>query len=115
MKRFNEMMNIGRAKYVINYHDGVKKHGDGSPFFDIEIFSNKCKKELRVKELRQQGYRTIGSTPDRQALPLCRECGKPMRFGFCLNWCGTDVPGPRARMMKERARSNAKARCAARS
>ena len=60
MKQFYEMMNIGRAKYVVRYHDGVKKHNDGSPFleslFDIEIFSNKRKKERRVKELRQQGY-----------------------------------------------------------
>ena len=50
------VVNIGRAKYVVRYHDGVKKHNDGSPFFDIEIFSNKRKKERRVKELRQQGY-----------------------------------------------------------
>ena len=64
MKQFYEMMNIGRAKYVVRYHDGVKKHNDGSPFleslFDIEIFSNKRKKERRVKELRQQGYNYKG-------------------------------------------------------
>ena len=41
MKIFNTNYNIGKAKYVINTHDGVKKHNDGSMFFDIHIFKNK--------------------------------------------------------------------------
>lgn len=56
MKEFYEMMNVGHAKYVINYHDGEKKHRDGSRFFDIAIFSNKRKKEQFVKSLCQMGY-----------------------------------------------------------
>lgn len=35
---------IGRAKYSISYHDGTKKHKDGSDFWDIKIF--KTKKDL---------------------------------------------------------------------
>lgn len=53
MKIFNTNYNIGKAKYVINTHDGVKKHNDGSMFFDIHIFKNKkdflrCQKELEA-------------------------------------------------------------------
>lgn len=56
MKQFNEMFNIGRAKYVVNHHDGVKTHPDGSPFFDIAIFHNKRKKDKFLNDLRRQGY-----------------------------------------------------------
>lgn len=40
MKNFSEMQNVGMAKYVVNYHDGEKKHKDGSPFYDIKILEN---------------------------------------------------------------------------
>jgi hypothetical protein len=56
-KVFNETQNIGRAKYVVNYHNGEKTHGDGSPFFDIAIFSNKRKKSRFVRGLRREGYK----------------------------------------------------------
>lgn len=59
MKTFNEQQNIGKSKYVVNYHDSVKKHEDGSPFFDIAIFSNKRKKEKFIKNLCQQGYKLV--------------------------------------------------------
>lgn len=49
--------NIGKAKYVVNMHDGVKKHRDGSKFFDIEIFSNKAKLDAYVQQLEINGYR----------------------------------------------------------
>ena len=56
MKVFNEQMNIGKAKYVVNFHDGIKQHNDGSPFFDIKIFKNKKKKFTFIKSLEEQGY-----------------------------------------------------------
>lgn len=56
MKRFNVMYGIGRAKYVVNFHDGIKKHDDGSDFFDIEIFKNKKKLNAFVSELKNTGY-----------------------------------------------------------
>ena len=56
MKVFHWHTQIGRAKYVISYHDGVKKHGDGSPFFDMEIFSNKVEHAKFIKKLLAQGY-----------------------------------------------------------
>lgn len=56
MKTFNTMMNIGKAKYVVNFHDGESTHADGSPFFDIAIFTNKRKRNSFVRGLLRQGY-----------------------------------------------------------
>ena len=56
MKLVKEQENIGKSKYVVSHHDGVKAHSDGSPFFDIAIFKNKRKKDQFVKGLRRSGY-----------------------------------------------------------
>lgn len=56
MKRFNLMYNVGKSKYVINYHDGIKKHKDGSDFFDIAIFTNKKEFQAFIRELTGNGY-----------------------------------------------------------
>ena len=59
MKRFNVMYNVGKVKYVVNFHDGIKKHKDGSDFFDIKCFKNKLKFNAFVKDLEKQGKREI--------------------------------------------------------
>jgi len=56
MKRYNLKYNVGKAKYVVNFHDGVKKHKDGSDFFDIDTFKNKVKFNAFIKSLNEQGY-----------------------------------------------------------
>jgi hypothetical protein len=56
IKTFNTQQGIGKAKYVINYHDGIKKHKDGSDFFDIEIYKNKIDFEKGIADLKRQGY-----------------------------------------------------------
>lgn len=56
MKVFNEQENIGKAKYLVNFHDGVKQNKDSSPFFDLKIFKNKKKKAAFTKSLEEQGY-----------------------------------------------------------
>lgn len=53
---FYILYNVGHAKYVVNHHDGQKTHPDGSPFFDVSIFSNKRELNAFVKELRSKGY-----------------------------------------------------------
>jgi hypothetical protein len=63
MKVFNEQSNIGKAKYVVNFHDGAAQHKDGSPFFDMRIFTNKVKKHTFVTLLKKQGY-TMGHYHD---------------------------------------------------
>jgi len=56
VKNYNIMYNVGKAKYVVNYHDGIKKHNDGSNFYDIRIFSNKIKMNSFIEELESKGY-----------------------------------------------------------
>ena len=56
MKIFNIQYNIGRAKYVVNFHNGINTHKDGSPFFDINIFKNKKKLNAFLNVLKTDGY-----------------------------------------------------------
>jgi hypothetical protein len=55
-KRFNTNYGVGKSKYVVNYHDGVKKHKDGSDFFDVQIFKNQKDLEAFKKALLQKGF-----------------------------------------------------------
>lgn len=54
---YNLRYNIGKAKYVVNFHDGKKTHKDKSKFFDIRIFSNKKNRDEFIKSLKAQGYK----------------------------------------------------------
>jgi len=63
MKRFNIMYNVGSAKYVVNFHDGVKTHKDGSEFWDIHLFNNKRKGNAFIKSLLKAGYTSDYSNP----------------------------------------------------
>ena len=56
MKKYNVMKNIGKAKYVVSFHDGVKTYEDGSDFYDIMIFCNKRKLNKFISGLRKEGY-----------------------------------------------------------
>ena len=56
MKNFYIHYNIGKSKYVVNYHNGERLHSDGSPFYDIEIFKNKVLLGSFIKELLTSGY-----------------------------------------------------------
>ena len=55
-KVFKVNPGIGKAKYSISSHDGVKKHKDGSDFFDIEIFKNKVDLEKGIKNYTSKGF-----------------------------------------------------------
>jgi len=56
MKSFYTQDNIGKVKYVVNYHDGKKAHRDGSEFFDIATFKNKKKLAKFTSDLLKKGY-----------------------------------------------------------
>jgi hypothetical protein len=43
--------NIGKVKYLVSYYDGIKKHKDGSEFWDIACFKSKVKMNNFLKEL----------------------------------------------------------------
>ena len=53
---FNTKRNIGKAKYIVNYHNGVSKHKDGSIFFDIAILETKAKFTTFINSLLAKGY-----------------------------------------------------------
>lgn len=55
-KTYSIQYNIGKVKYVVNHHDGIKTHNDGSKFYDIAIFSNKQKMNAFINELKTKGY-----------------------------------------------------------
>ena len=55
-KRYYQQDRVGSAKYTISYHDGKKKHKDGSDFFDIQTFKNKKDLAKFVNTLHKGGY-----------------------------------------------------------
>jgi len=57
VKTFYRQDNIGKAKYTVNYHDGIKTHSDGSRFFDIAIFRNINKLHDFINKLISEGYK----------------------------------------------------------
>ena len=57
MKSFKTQYRIGHAKYLVSFHDGIKKHEDGSAFYDIKIFKNKKLLNIFTRNLVNDGYR----------------------------------------------------------
>lgn len=56
LKHYYIQYGVGKAKYIVNYTDGWKRHRDGSLFFDIAIFNNKKDLEKFTKQLKRDGY-----------------------------------------------------------
>ncbi len=56
MKIYYTQENIGKVRYVVNFYDGIQKHKDGSPFFGINTFKNKKKRDIFIKSLIMDGY-----------------------------------------------------------
>ncbi len=54
--------NVGKVKYLVSYHDGVKKHNDGSNFYDIHLTNNKKVHNKFVSDLLKKGYTEKGIT-----------------------------------------------------
>lgn len=64
--------NVGKAKYAVNFHDGIKKHKDGSAFYDIRIFHNKKDFKKFEQHLLKTGYtyRSAFSNPVKHDKPV---------------------------------------------
>jgi hypothetical protein len=56
-KVFTVNPGIGKVKYSISSHDGVKKHKDGSDFYDIKTFKNKVDLEKAIKDYTSKGFK----------------------------------------------------------
>jgi hypothetical protein len=59
MKEYHYHYQIGRARHCVSYHDGIKRHNDGSPFFDLKICKNKPTLKKFLKKLEGEGYKSI--------------------------------------------------------
>jgi hypothetical protein len=58
-KNYYLRLNVGKAGYVVSFHDGTKTHKDGSPFYDIKIFSTRLATTVFMAELRSKGYKEL--------------------------------------------------------
>ena len=56
MKTYRVQSGIGKARHVVSFHDGQKRHDDGSSFFDIRICKNKRELAGFIRDLNSQGY-----------------------------------------------------------
>jgi hypothetical protein len=56
MKQYYIMHNVGKAKYMVCYHNGISTYNDESDFYDIKIFKNKKLLNTFIKELKNNGY-----------------------------------------------------------
>jgi len=64
MKTYRLMFNVGKVKYLVCYHNGIKKHKDGSDFYDIAPFKNKNKLNGFINELIANGYKEYSPLKD---------------------------------------------------
>jgi N-acetylneuraminic acid mutarotase len=87
-KLFREQYGIGKTKYSVSFHNGVSKHKDGSPFYDIRLFKNKRKKDQFIRSLLKQGYRERSWNENPDGLK-CRSCGKKISILNAVKSGGT--------------------------
>ncbi len=59
MKTYNVQASVGDTRYLVSYHDGVKKHEDGSPFYDARIFKTSKRASEFINNLKETGYKAI--------------------------------------------------------
>lgn len=56
MKQYQIHYNVGTVKYLVSFHDGVKTHPDGTPFFDVRTFRSKNEMQAFIRKLQSQEY-----------------------------------------------------------
>lgn len=56
LKLWSLQTNIGKAKYVVSYYDGISRNPDGSEFWGIKIFKNKKSLNAFIVKLYDEGY-----------------------------------------------------------
>ena len=63
MKTYRDNPQIGKARHSVSFHDGIKTHRDGSPFFDLNIFKRGKDKDAFIRDLKKAGYTAEMSSP----------------------------------------------------
>ena len=56
-KVYDVYTGVGKSKYAVFYHDGIKTHQDGSPFDDLRLFKNKTELKKFINSLIKDGYK----------------------------------------------------------
>jgi hypothetical protein len=56
-KTYNVQYNVGKVKYLVNYHNGIKLHTDNSKFYDIQIYKSKVLFNNFIELLNKEGYK----------------------------------------------------------
>lgn len=56
MKKYTVNFNIGKVKYLVNFHNGAEFYKDNSEFYNIKTFKNKNKMNNFIKELESNNY-----------------------------------------------------------
>ncbi len=56
MKTYQDNSQIGKVRHSVSFHDGIKVHKDGSPFFDLQTFTKRKEKEKFIRDLKNSGY-----------------------------------------------------------
>lgn len=56
MKTYRDNPPIGAARHSVSFHDGIKTHKDGSPFFDIKTFARRKEKDAFIRRIKRDGY-----------------------------------------------------------
>lgn len=56
-KTYNVQYNVGKVKYLVNYHNGVSLHNDNSKFYDIQIYKSKVLFNNFIELLNKEGYK----------------------------------------------------------
>ena len=59
MKTYNIRHNVGRAEFLVSFHDGEKKHEDGSKFDDVRLFKSIKALNDFIKTLQEQDYKYL--------------------------------------------------------
>lgn len=103
-KRFNIKYGVGKSKYVVNYHDGVKKHKDGSDFFDVEILKNQKDLEAFKKALLQKGF-VAESVNESKSMKLTDMLKESFGFGELPSSKLMKMKVPAKQVLKEGTRS----------
>ena len=55
-KNYRISHGIGKARHVVSFFTGESFHKDGSPFYDVAIFSNKVSCVKFTRKLDAEGY-----------------------------------------------------------
>jgi hypothetical protein len=80
MQNINVLNNVGKAKYVVIYWDGKKKHKDNSNFEDIRIFKNKKDLNAFLEVIKCQDMADVCELAHKRTVKECKKRGIKVEY-----------------------------------